>query len=330
MFFRSRGARPVRYVLTVLAGFAVVTGCGPDLGKANFPRTTVPAAATGGQSADGKINDPAVAIAALRTVDPCGLVDAAAVADLGAPGKQDPFGLDKCSNEVTDAGGKTIRISVQLGEPLIGVDNDISGTVEGLPLIERKQDTAACFVTAVTARAPDLGVTVQTRYEGGDPCRPGRSVLQKVLKKLRDKPAQYPQQQGSLMPVDLCTTADDAAVTELLGKDIKKEPFGLHGCTWTPNGSGPNATLNFRVATTPGTSDGTEVDLGGGVKGFQKSRSESAAQCNIVFQHRPTTNGEGELVSFDYNNYLADAGSEDACGKALKVVKAVVPKLPSS
>ena len=54
----------------LFAGLLVLTACGPDLGKQNFPRTTVTASA---QSSGGEITDPAVALTALRTIDPCGL-----------------------------------------------------------------------------------------------------------------------------------------------------------------------------------------------------------------------------------------------------------------
>jgi hypothetical protein len=65
-----------------------VTACGPDLGKANFQRTTVSARpGSDGQVSTGPITDPAVSLAALRVVDPCPLVYKTGLVDLAAPGK---------------------------------------------------------------------------------------------------------------------------------------------------------------------------------------------------------------------------------------------------
>ncbi|WP_158888315.1 DUF3558 domain-containing protein [Amycolatopsis anabasis] len=326
---RPRRVPAVRTGLAVLTVLAMTAACGgTDLGRSNYPRTTVTRDSAGAGSApDGPITDQAVATSALRTVDPCPLLDATTLAELGTPGTQSAFGLDKCSNEVKDAGGKTIRVSLQLGDSLSGAGKDANGSVEGLPQIERKQDDATCFVTAVTSKEPDLGITAQVSYQGGDPCRPGRVVLQKVIKRLRDKPAQYPQVPGSLLAVDLCTVGDDAVMAEIFGGDVKKSPIGLHNCSWS--GRSPSGNLVYRTGSAP-TPDGQtkEVDLGGGMKGYSKSRSKTGSQCNITWLHRQTKEGEGEIVSFDYNNYTAEASADDPCGKALKAVKAIVPKLP--
>jgi hypothetical protein len=327
VLLRARSRRGVLVLLTGLAVAAVPACGGPDLGRANYQRTTVSAQPGSGSVPDGPITDPAVAVSALRTVDPCPLVDAGTLGGLGTVGQPDPSGLDKCLNQVTDAGGKTIKFSLRLGDALFGSTDSANGQVGGLPQIEHKQDQSTCFVTAVTSRAPDLGITAQVNYEGGDPCRPGVTALQKVIQRLHATPAKFPQPSGSLIGVDFCAVSDDAVMAQILGNDTKKQIVDLHSCGWT--GRGPSANLVYRVSQEP-VPEGTakDIDLGNGVHGLAESKSKTASQCTITWMHRPTGNDQGEVVQFDYENYNADAATDDPCGKATKAVKAIVPKLP--
>lgn len=326
VFFPALGNRRVA-VLTGLIVLGAITACGPDLGKADFQRTTVPAQPGGdGQVPTGPITDPAVSLAALRVVAPCPLVDKAALTDLGTPGDPSSFDLARCSNQVKDAGGKTIRVSVELGAGLGVSASKVNGVVEGLPLIEDKQDSSTCDVTALTSRSPDLGIMVNVTYPGGDPCKSGTAVLQKVVKRLHGSPPKYDVANGSLLTVDPCASLDDSAAREA-APAAKKTATGLHSCSW--NGSGPSLLLDLRRGATPIAGDGYQkVDLGGGVSGFQKITTADTSECTVKWQHRPLGNDTAETVILDYTYYSGDPAKDDPCGKAVKLAKNILTKLP--
>lgn len=322
----------LRAFRTVLAGLFVlgaVTACGPDLGKANFARTTVAAQpGSGDQTPDGPITDPAVTVAALQVVDPCGLVDNATLADLGTPAgpRVNSIDLGMCSNEVKDAGGKTIKIAVQLGSSAIGGATKASGAVGGLARIEDKADDGSCDVTALTGKAPDLGIRVNTIYTGGDSCRTAGGVLEKVVKRIHEKPPKYSVEKGSLVNVDLCSVIDGQVLTEAVPA-ARKQANGLHVCSWL--GSGPSVLLTFTRGTkTVESADFKKVDLGGGVTGFQKTKKTGSSDCSIRWQHRSINGDVGDNLALNYTYYSADASKDDPCGKALKLVQNVLTKVP--
>jgi hypothetical protein len=310
--------------VALLLAVLPTTACGPDLGRQNFPRTTVTASA----APDGPITDDAVAFASLRTVDPCALLDNSTLADLGTlkAGSQDSSSLGQCSADLTDTGGKDLALHLQLDEITINT-GDTSGTVEGLPLIVDGPDGKSCTVTAVTSRSPSFGVSLYVTYDGGDPCGAGQTGLQNIMRRLHDNPARLAQPAGSLIAVDFCALVDEATVTTVLGRGSDASPYGMHGCSW----SGGTATgyLDYNVKLVPAADGGeTAVDLGNGVTGYQALDTSAGRQCTVEWLHRATADGEGEVVSFQYDNYHDDAGNDDACGKAATLAKAVLVKLP--
>jgi hypothetical protein len=303
----------------------LTAACGPDLGRQNFPRTTVTASAP---AADAPITDNAVSLAAQRTVDPCALLDATTLVDLGTvePGRLQSSRLGECENTVTDTGGKQIDLDLLLGDIVVNT-NQATGTVEGLPLTVDKLDDKSCSVVAVTSRSPGSGMTLRTTYEGGDACGAAQSALEKVVQRLHNKPGQLPQPSGSLIAVDFCAVVDDTTITNTLGRGSEKSPYGLHGCTWS--GGTVTGYLDYDVTGAPSADDGeTKVDLGGGLTGYQKLETNAGKRCAISWLHRPTQGDHGEVVRFQYDNYHDDAAADDACGKALTVVKALLPNLP--
>ncbi|QWF82564.1 DUF3558 domain-containing protein [Amycolatopsis sp. CA-230715] len=332
MFSTVRARRLRRTALLSLTVAAAVTvgGCGgQDLGKANFARTTVSAQAGAGsdKAPEGPITDPAVTAAKLRAVDPCKLIAGPTLADLGTPGEPDDFGLSKCSIEVKDAGGKTIRLTIGLGESISTGPDDKTGVVEGLPRIE-SANGGFCYVSALTQRDPALGVQVQSSYTGGEPCQPAGVALQKVIQKLHGDPPKFEVAPGSALGVDLCTVPDDAVVKELAGADAKAAPIGLHRCTWSKTG-GATLTLSFTIAMPQTASDkNPEVDLDG-TKATQEA-SKTSSNCKLEWVHRKVDDKKSELVTFAYENYSAQASTDDPCGKAAKGAKSVLKKLPKT
>ena len=323
-------ARPRLFVPVVLLALTLSACGGPDLGKQNFPRTTV-TQSSGASVPDGPINDPAVSLDAQRTVDPCAMLQGDTVTDVGTPVEDSlgATGLDRCSIEVTDAGGKDLRLSLQLGETASYMA-DAAGTIDGLALFEQKLDNdPTCFVTVMTSRNPNMGIGFQVTYADGDACAAGTTALRKVVAKMHAGPPQLNRAANSLVPVDPCAVSDDAVTQEVLGRETAKKPVGLHDCSW----SGGNATGDLRISETVEPSegdDGIRVDLGGGITGYQKQENNAGARCTIAWTHLSTGDGEGEIVEFTYENFHDDAAGDDSCGKARRIVGTILPKLPKS
>lgn len=330
-----RVARPRRFVPLVLLALTLSACGGPDLGKQNFPRTTV-TGTSGAGVPDGPIDDPAVSLAAQRTVDSCALLRGDTVTGVGMPVPDGPSasGLDSCSIEVTDAGGKRARLSLQLGD-FPGISAEAVGTIDGLPVAETNLDDAktpedeGCVVTALTSRAPELGIGFQVTYDGGDACGAGMTALREVVREMHAGPPQLSRAANSVVPLDPCALADDTVAAEVLGRGVTKEPGGLHECHW----SGGNATGYLRISETGEPSegdDGTRVDLGRGTSGYQKKGTGAGNSCTIVWTHLATGEGEGEIVKFEYDNFHDDATADDSCGKARRIVDTILPNLPES
>ncbi|MDQ0376940.1 DUF3558 domain-containing protein [Amycolatopsis thermophila] len=323
-------ARPRRFVPVVLIALTVSACAGPDLGKQNFPRTTVTQSSRA-SAPDGPIDDPAVTLDAQRTVDPCAILQGGAAADVGRTVGDSLYagGLDSCSIKVTDAGGKEVRLSLQLGDFATSLNAEEMDPVEGLPVRQYKIDEESCTVTAVTSRDPDLGISLQVTYTGGDPCGAGMTALRRVVAKMHAGPPRLNRPSNSLVAVDPCALADDAVVTEVLGRGTTKNPSGLHDCGWS--GGTADADLRFTETVEPEEGeDGTAVSLAGGVTAYQKKETNAGARCTIAWTHRRTGDGEGEIVKFEYDNYHDDAAADDSCGKARRIVETILPKLPKS
>ena len=302
----------------------MLTACGPDLGKQNFPRTTITVSA---QSTGGEITDSAVSLTALRTIDPCGLVDASTLGDLGTLDGTNASGLDGCTNVVHDAGGKRLQVDLTLGQS-IAITNNTSGAIQGLPLIVDDVGGSQCDVTALTSTTPSLGITAGISYPGGDACGAGQTVLTKVIQKIHSGASRLSLPPGSAIAVDLCTVPDKTLMATVLGRGSESSPGGLHRCQWS--GGAANGYLSLDEIPVPATGDGvTTVDLGG-TTGFQKLETNAGKRCTISWLQRATKASSGEVVSFLYNNYHDDAAKDDACGKALQVARAVLPKLPKA
>lgn len=299
---------------------ALTAACGPDLAKQNFPRTTISAS-----PAAGPVNDEAVSVANLRTIDTCALLDANTLAGLGKvdPHSADVFKLGECGVDVVDAGGKKISLDLQLAD--LAINAQVTGTIEGLPL-EVNDDNGGCDAAAITDKSDSLAMTVHVNYPGGDACGAGRTALQEVLQRLHTNPPRAAQPAGSLVAVDFCTVVEDSTITGVLGRGSKKSVYGLHGCSWS--GGLASGYLEYDTALAPSTQDGDQIDLGGGLTGYQKLETNAGKRCTITWLHLPARDGRGEVVSFQYNNYHDDAGNDDACGKTQTVVKSLLPKLP--
>ncbi|WP_290059054.1 DUF3558 domain-containing protein [Amycolatopsis solani] len=333
MFLDARRRRLPKLFLLVIALALPLTACGQDLGRSNFGRTTVPAAAGGtGQQTDGPITDAAVAANALRVIKPCQFLTKDALGALGlGTVEEDPspssIAFDTCSNKVKDPGGKEIRFEVKVGSTLLPRADKTTGQVGGLPLRVDKSDDTDCLAAAMTALNPDLALAVTVAYPG-EPCRPAQTLLEAAVQKVHNSPEKYSTPAGTLLTADPCAMADTATVTAAV-PSAKSAPSGLHSCEWKSNGSDPTITVKFLPGLPPIVGGGySKVDIGGGVTAYQKQPTTSSSRCVVEWQHRPWQGDDVELAQVDYSSYAAEASSDDPCGKAVTVAKNVVGKLP--
>ncbi|MFD8493443.1 DUF3558 family protein [Amycolatopsis sp. NPDC059657] len=310
-----------------LLGAVLLTGCGADLGKENFARTTIPAA-SGDGAPTGEITDKAVSADALRAIDTCKLIDKTALADLGTAGEQRMSDPTQCRTEVKDVGGKKIEISLELGTSILQASNP-QGVVAGLPQVLRpgKDGAPECTLGAVTSKQLGIGISVTVTYQGGDSCKTATTLMEKVVKRLRDaNPPKYTVAKGSLLTLDPCTSVDDAVVKELAPAG-NKVIVDLHHCTWS--GSGQRLTVEYDddgLAPTEGRGY-VKADVPG-VTAFQKPET-GTAKCTVKWTHLPVEGDRVEVVTVGFqNDHSKDSAADGSCAKAVKAAKTVVPKLP--
>ena len=307
-----------------------ITACGQDLGKANFARTTVPAAADSGSASDGPITDAAVAAEALRLIKPCQFLTKDALASLGTVA-DDPsassVAFDSCRNSVKDPGGKEIRIGLELDSLVSEAFAGTTGTVGGLPLVVKGAGDS-CVAAALTGRQPNRGIRLSIDYAGGDSCRVGQTLIDAVVKKVHESPEKYDAASGTLLAVDPCAALDASAV-EGVEKSAKASPTAAHSCEWR-NSSGPTITVTLKPGLAPIEGDGYQrVDLGSGVTGFKKLASNTN-DCTVQWKHRNWAGENVEIAQVQYVNYSGKADQDDPCGKAVTLAKNALGKLPKA
>lgn len=327
----------VTRLVAVLSAFLLLAGCaGPDLAKRNFPRSTIPAAAgnttgtTGAQptrAPSGQPVDPAFAADRLRLVDPCALLTEDLLKQLGKPGVESRSGFSRCANYMQDASGKDLAVSIEVGQTMTVELADADKQLAGLRSREQTLD-GACFVSVITQEEPGLGITAQIGYQDGDACAPGRKVVESVVAQIKAREGVITPAKDSLVALDPCALPDAAAVEAAVGREHRLFPYGLHNCSWT--GDDRELTLNMRRAFVPDDrkfdDEQTEVDLGGGVKGYQVAERTAFPSCEIVWVQRIGSDQDGEVVE------VKSAGPEDVefdrCATAITFAKTLLGKIP--
>jgi hypothetical protein len=317
----------LRLACAVLAAAAVLTACsaGVDTTRSVSARTTVAAPTSG---ADSGPVDPALTEAKLRAVDPCGLLDARLLGDIGTPSGQpsgDPF--QGCNAKVTVNGQQT-TITVTLGAAVPELDHDAIA-LAGLRVLEAKQD-ASCTEKAVTQDAPSRAIVVRIDAKGGDPCAVGKQAMTAVIARIRTAPPALPAGDSVMATVDPCTLVDRATVASLVGPQAKLDSSSLHDCAWRQNGMTLEVSAKIGVnPAVPGfDKPPTPVDLGG-VAGYQADSSTSYPSCTVQWADRPLAGDHGEVVTVYVGNGQKTPGV-DTCGHAVAAGKIVVAKLPKS
>lgn len=327
-----RGLHATRTLLWVvsLAVLAATAGCsGVDLKKQYYPRETVKAESGGsGPVPEGPIDEPALAVGALRVADACGLLDQETLGEFGTVADK-PYtdGPDRCGITVEDPGGKDIRVSLKIGESMSSMRDRATGGIEGLPAEETRHDEKTCFVKVLTSDEPAMGMAVQIGYEGGDACVTGRKAMGTIVKRLKDNPPKLTVAKGSLLDVDACETISEKVVRNHYGDDVRLLPFDLHGCLIS--GSGPSGGVQFRFGYPPTEEKNSRsVTLSDDVTAKSKFRSTDQTQCEVEWVHRKIDDDNFEVVKVEYARYSGDEDATSACKKAVTVAKVVVGKLP--
>lgn len=312
----------------------LVSGCGGGSTPSDSSSTEDSAETT---SAVPQIDDPAVEAAALRTVDPCALLNATTLGGVGTlvPDSVSETEWGVCSADVTDAGGKTVELVLRVGEQLILVD-DPTDELAGLPLVVDDDDPESCWVSVVTSYELSLGITFQVDYPGGDGCEAGRAALEPVLQAVHDAPPAYKQVAGTVLTADPCAVADKGAIADALGEKTFVEPKSLHQCDiWTGDSTSyPQVSVHLHKGLPATAEDGEPVDLGGGVSAIQvKEEDSSTVSCDVSWLKVATptedeADGYGELVSVSFDGEPENGlDAATACEKAVAVAKTVVPSL---
>jgi hypothetical protein len=319
-------SRHARLVLLAATSCLLVatTACSAasDLKKVNYGRTTVPAAAPTNAA---QAADPAFTVDRLRTIDPCGLLAKDLLSQLGAPAENKSTDYSECSHYMKDAAGKSLSITVRVGEPLGSDVSQSDKQIGGLKaVVAPLRDTNACFVSILTQQsAPRYGIEIRTSYAGGDPCVPASKVADAVVTKVRSARPVRRLDKGTLVQLDVCAMLDAHTVSDAVpGAGVT--PVGLHQCAWDKDGL--RLELTFKVRYDPNF-DGklSPVDLGG-LTAYQKKDESIYSTCSISWMHRKIGN-EGEVVDVNFGNVRQVAGV-DVCAKAQAVAKVLAPKLP--
>ncbi|MFE9745426.1 hypothetical protein ACFYOT_11020 [Saccharothrix saharensis] len=327
-------------LVAVLSLILLLAGCaGADLAKQRFPRTTIPANAENvsdpsGSSeqppppADGEPVDPAFAPDKLRLTDPCELLDEDVLKRFGTPGDRSRSGFSRCSNFMKDKNGKDLAVTVEVGQTMTSELKNADKQLAGLRSYEQVLENSACFVSVITQEEPGLGITVQIGYEDGDACAPGREMAESVIRQIKDRAATRTPAKGSLITLDPCTLPDKAAVDAAAGGDYRLYPYGLHNCAWV--GKDRELTLAFRETFIPDDrkfeAKQTEVDLGGGVVGYQVSSSTAFPSCEVKWVQLAGSDNDGEIV--EVKSAGPKATEFDRCATAVAFAKTVVGKIP--
>ncbi|QUQ71241.1 hypothetical protein [Kutzneria sp. CA-103260] len=317
----------LRLACAVFAAAVVLTACssGVDTTRSVSARTTVAAPTSG---ADAGPVDPALTEAKLRAVDPCGLLDARLLGDIGTPSGQ-PSGdaFQGCHAGVT-VNGQQVTVSVTLGDAVPELDHDALA-LAGLRVLAAKQD-ASCTEKAVTQDAPSRAVVVRVDAKGGDPCGIGKQALTAVIARIRTAPPQLPAGGSVMAAVDPCTLVDQATVAALVGPQARLDSESLHDCAWRQNGI--TLEIYAKIAGNPAVpgfdKPPTPVDLGG-VTAYQSDSSTSYPSCTVQWADRPISGSQGEVVTVYVGNGQKTPGV-DTCGRAVAAGKIVTTKLPKS
>ncbi|HEV3356663.1 MAG TPA: DUF3558 family protein [Pseudonocardiaceae bacterium] len=293
--------------------------------RTDSTRTTVPA------DANAQVNTGGFGSAALRTVDPCGLLDAKTMSQFGTVSQSSGLSqLDSCQLDINDIKGHDLNVRVTIGDDLS--DNKPTGTIAGLPVAEHAS-ASICFERLITQQHPTTGIEVEVNYDNSaDSCVVARQVAGLVVGRIRNKAPQRAGGVGSLALVNPCDTIDDASAASITQGQPDKTAEGFYKCDWQSQDY--DLSVEFKVDTNPkdDTFDGTPQQVDVGVPAYAFSSTDVFPSCDVKWEVRPlgagSNNGanQGEVVDVQFGNVLG--GNVDPCAQAETAAKLVAAKVP--
>ena len=305
----------------VLVGCSTANAVGSA--RTDSTRTTVPADANTQQVDSGEF-----ASAALRTIDPCGLLDTRTMSQFGTVSPSSGLSeIDSCSLDINDIKGHDLNVRVTIGDDLS--DNKPTGTIAGLPVAEHAT-TSVCFERLITQQHPTSGIEIEVNYDSSaNSCVVARQVAGLVVDRIRKKAPQRAGGVNSLALVNPCDTIDDASAASITQGQPDKTAQGFYKCDWQSEDY--DLSVEFRVDTNPkdDTYDGTPQPVDVGVPAYAFSSTDVFPSCDVKWQVRPlgqASDDHGEVVDVQFGNVLG--GNVDACAQAETAAKLVVAKVP--
>ena len=317
----------LRLACSVLVAAALLTACAAnvDTTRSVAARITVP----GQPGGDTGPVDPAFAEGKLRAVDPCGLLDAKLLGNVGTPGgKSDGDPFQGCTANVA-VNGQQMTVAVTLGAAVPEQDRDAI-VLAGMRVLEAKQDKG-CTDKAVTQSVPSRAIVVRTDAKaGGDACAVGKQVLSAVIARLRTAPPLLATGSVALSSVEPCSLIDRGTIGTIVGGDPQRDSESLHDCAWRYKGI--TLEVSAKIATDPSVpgfgQPPTPVDLGG-VTAYRSDTSTSYPSCQVQWAGGPLADQRGAVVTVYVANGQKKPGV-DTCGDAVAAGKIVVALLPKN
>jgi hypothetical protein len=300
---------------------ALIAGCSSSSNPAPWSSQATPPAthANGG------------ALASLRAVDPCGLLDTGTLATLGITPEQgssqitpQPADLNGCQ-----ASGSGVLIELTLGAQSSLGDKQPNKTISGLPAAETTTSDGMCDEVVTLQENPQAGVDVSIT-DPNDPCTPAVALATTVIARLHNSPPKRANLNGSLATLDPCTTLNNATATAVLGAKAQDGSLiDMYNCSWfSLKDAGPMLGVTFTVGSDPRTdkSNGipTPVQVGG-ITAYQKTGKSG---CDIRWATHKEQSGDDQIVDVSFGD--PEPNSSSACAKTMTAATAVAASLPKN
>ncbi|HEX4221048.1 MAG TPA: hypothetical protein VHZ97_01660 [Pseudonocardiaceae bacterium] len=307
----------------LLAGCTTASTAGTP--RTHSARTTVPASA----STTAKV-DTAFSASALRTVDPCGLLDQKTLSQLGKPSARvNQNQIDACSADLDDGSGKSLNVEVVIGDDL--ASSTPTGTIAGLP-VKEESDSTECAENLITQHNPTTGIEVRAVYTGTASCVYARQLAGLVVNRIRTNAPHRPSGVNSLVLIDPCDTIAESDVENLTAVGPDKSVEGLFKCDWLAGGY--DLSVQFTLDGNPKdeTFEGTPQPVDVGVPAYAFPSNDVFPSCDVKWQVRTVTpagsgdDEQGEVVDVQFGNVLG--GTADPCTQAEVAAKLVATKVP--
>lgn len=329
---RVRFVRPPALALVALGMLGYLTGCTQLVDGVAVPGSSSAPSAPPAMSARTELGD-------FGTIQPCAMVDVAALpSDLDAE-LEPPDSFDACSLRVNSAGE-----AIQLDVGALVYDQDDTGETgpqrlpSGLQLYLGSVQEQSC--AAYLKFADGIELTSVAYANDGDGttnlCTAAAAVARDVSGVLAKGPVPhrgYPA--GSFATVDPCPLLTDDTLGPLGFHAANHQTYPAHHeCDWNnglQNNDALSASLSFIVGPRPAaTPNGStqEQQIGGRSSVLISTTDDSAAECWIDTAGAPF-GAQSNLVEIA-EIYLSDAdqSTDTACQAATTLAAAVWPKLP--